>query len=151
MSVCEREFYIWLALTLSPSLSLCFPVTLLTEAVQSLRPSRPSVVAVCVLLFCARLHVQISTTISSSMAMKVASCLLLLPRSRSVSVSFCSLSRAHHRLFRSVCMQSTEIETCNKWPCLTFCSGRIALIPSPSKEHFTSLAIALQFVHFNGS
>lgn len=121
--VSERVLHMARSLVyLSPS--LCFPVTLLTEAVQSLRPSRPSVVAVCVLLFCARLHVQISTTISSSMAMKVASCLLLLPRSRSISVSFCCLSRTHHRLFRSVCMQSTEIETCNKWPCLTFCSGR---------------------------
>lgn len=129
------------------AVSLSLSLSLLTEAVQSLRPSRPSVVAVCVLLFCARLHVQISTTISSSMAMKVASFLLLL------TVYLC-LPHSHHRLFRSVCMQSTEIETCNKWPCLTFCSGRtvrIAPIPFPSREHFTSLAVALQFVHFNGS
>lgn len=76
-SVCvcerEREFYIWLTLSLSAHTGL-----------------------VCVLLFCARLHVQISTTISSSMAMKVATLSL------SVCPTCCLFSvrsRTHHRLF----------------------------------------------------
>lgn len=66
-------------------------------------------VAVCVLLFCARLHVQISTTISSSMAMKVAALSLSLSLSySSVSLSLSMPSRTHHRLVR------TAICVCNQ-------------------------------------
>lgn len=83
---------------------------------------------------------------SSSLSLALTLLLLCL------SVSFYALPHTPlPRSHSSMCMQSTEIETCNKWPCLTFCSGRAGRIEP--REPFTSFAIAivLQFVHFNGS